>query len=56
MPSTSDKLVGRDIWRIVRWYLWRRYGTALKRAGAGTVAVVAIAGAIALAQRRNGSG
>jgi uncharacterized protein with ACT and thioredoxin-like domain len=52
VPRATEKAVGIVIWRLVRWYLWRRYGTTLKRVGAGAAVAVVAAGGIALAQRR----
>ena len=54
MSNATDKAIGILIWRLVRWYVWRRYGTTLKRVGAGTAVALVAAGGIALVQRRNG--
>ena len=56
MSSTGYKVLGFVVWKGGVWYLKRRYGTAGRRVGAGALALtaVALAGAIAVAQRRNG--
>jgi hypothetical protein len=54
VPNATDKAVGVVIWRLVRWYVWRRYGTTLKRVGTATAVAVVAVGGIALAQRRSG--
>lgn len=56
MSGTGYKVLGFVVWKGGVWYLKRRYGTAGRRAGVGALALtaVAVAGAIAVVQRRNG--
>jgi hypothetical protein len=52
MSGMSDKALGFLVWKLVAWYLRRRYGRAAKKVGAGALVAVAIAAGIAIAQRQ----
>jgi hypothetical protein len=56
MSGNGYKALGFVVWRGGVWYLKRRYGLA-KRIGTGALAagLVATAGAVVLARRRNGN-
>jgi hypothetical protein len=55
MSGNGYKALGFVVWKGGLWYMRRRYGVA-RRVGTGTLAAgaVALAAAVALAQRRNG--
>jgi hypothetical protein len=55
MSDTAYKALGFAVWRGGLWYARHRYGTA-RRIGTGALAAgaMALAGAAALARRRNG--
>lgn len=53
MSSTFYKTLGFVVWKGGIWYARRRYGMVPKWLGAGALASVALAGAIA-ARRHNG--
>ncbi|HZV72701.1 MAG TPA: hypothetical protein VFF79_03210 [Conexibacter sp.] len=55
MSDNGYKALGFAVWKGGLWYLRRRYGTA-RRVGVGALAAgaVVVAGAVVLAQRRNG--
>jgi hypothetical protein len=55
MSDTAYKALGFAVWRGGLWYLRHRYGVA-RRVGTGLLAAgaVAVAGAVVVAQRRNG--
>lgn len=57
MSGTGYKVLGFVVWKGGVWYVKRRYGTTGRRVGAGALALtaVAVAGAIAVVQRRNGA-
>ncbi|HEV7772538.1 MAG TPA: hypothetical protein VGO48_04510 [Conexibacter sp.] len=57
MSGNAYKALGFVVWKGGIWYLKRRYGLA-KRIGTGALAagMVVAAGAVVLAQRRNGNG
>jgi hypothetical protein len=52
MSGMYDKALGFAVWKIVTWYLRRRYGSAAKKIGAGALVAVAIGAGIAIAQRQ----
>ena len=56
MSGTGYKVLGFVVFKGATWYVKRRYGATGKRVGAAALALtaVAVAGAIAIAQRRNG--
>jgi hypothetical protein len=56
MSGKGYKALGFVVWKGGLWYLRRRYGLA-RRVGTGALAagLVAVAGAAALARRRNGA-
>ncbi len=57
MSGNGYRALGFVVWKGGIWYLKRRYGVA-RRIGTGALAagLVAAAGAVVLAQRRNGHG
>jgi hypothetical protein len=55
MSGNGYKALGFVVWKGGMWYLRRRYGFA-KRLGMGALALAVAGGAVAVAQRRHGSG
>jgi hypothetical protein len=52
MSGMYDKALGFAVWKVVTWYLRRRYGSAAKKIGAGALVALAIGAGIAIAQRQ----
>jgi hypothetical protein len=52
MSGMSEKALGVLVWKLVAWYLRRRYGRAAKKLGAGALVAAAIAAGIAIALRQ----